>query len=101
MDGEGVLEKPKRVVDFDLLYRTKQDGCSVCGRRPADPAHIKSRGAGGPDLKENVIPLCRQHHSEQHQRGWIRFIQKYFHIRLKLEALGWEIGPDKIRHPDF
>jgi len=49
-------------------------GCCVPGCTAAppldriDPAHVRSRGAGGQD-EGNVIPLCRRHHDEQHRRG--------------------------------
>lgn len=33
-----------------------------------EPAHIKSRGAGGPD-RGNVLPLCRSTHGYQHNVG--------------------------------
>ena len=43
--------------------------CCACGRRaPSDPAHIRSRGAGGRD-RANVVPLCRTCHSLQHAIG--------------------------------
>jgi len=57
---------------------------------PIDQAHIKSRGSGGCDDSWNVIPLCRKHHSEQHQIGWYRFAFKYIEVKLKLCELGWK-----------
>lgn len=87
------LNKPSRVVDFDLLYQVKQKGCDICGSRPADPCHVRSRGAGGPDTEWNVIPMCRKHHSEQHQLGWQKFLKKYWALKFKLEGLGWDLDP--------
>ena len=44
--------------------------CLLCGHPPpSDPAHVRSRGAGGLD-RENVIPLCRACHDRQHLQGW-------------------------------
>ncbi len=43
--------------------------------KPVDPAHIRSRGAGGGDEPDNVIPLCRACHSEQHQMGLKAFAE--------------------------
>lgn len=34
----------------------------------SDPAHVTSRGAGGGHVA-NIVPLCRLHHSEQHDIG--------------------------------
>lgn len=39
---------------------------------PSDPAHVRSRGAGG-KWRNNIIPLCRLHHTEQGQLGDITF----------------------------
>ena len=51
--------------------------CSVpgCAAKP-DNHHRKRRGMGGGDGGE-VIPLCRQHHTEAHQIGPVKFFQKY------------------------
>jgi hypothetical protein len=37
-------------------------GCLVCGRTPADPAHLVARRFGGCDSPDCVVPLCRTHH---------------------------------------
>lgn len=43
--------------------------CSVCKKPPpSDPAHVRSRGAGGGS--DDLIPLCRIHHRLQHDKGW-------------------------------
>ncbi len=49
----------------------------------SDPHHVKSRGAGGPDA-ENMVPLCRAHHSELHQIGVTEFQLRY---NLDLKSL--------------
>lgn len=51
--------------------------CSACGRPgPSDPAHVRSRGAGGSD-RGNVIPLCRRCHIQQHAKGWAWMRERY------------------------
>lgn len=35
---------------------------------PSDPAHVRSRGAGGKDWA-NVVPMCRRHHRQMHDVG--------------------------------
>lgn len=49
--------------------------CVVCGYRPCDNAHVKSRGSGG-DYRF-VVPLCRKHHSEQGRDGITTFQVRY------------------------
>lgn len=58
--------------------------CMVCGRVPCDAAHVKSRGAGG-GYRDNLVPLCREHHTEQHQIGIETFQNKY-QIDMEREA---------------
>jgi hypothetical protein len=65
--------------------------CPVCNQVPTDRAHIRSKGAGGSWADDNIIQLCRQHHSEQHQGGWIKFIEKYKTIGEVLKSKGWEV----------
>jgi hypothetical protein len=49
-----------------------------------DPAHGPSSGTGvkGPD--SGAIPLCREHHTEQHQIGWKAFQSKWKLSRAKI-----------------
>jgi len=70
--------------------------CLVCRDTPCDPAHIKSRGAGGGDVPFNVMPLCRNHHTEQHQIGIVTFVQRYSRVRDRLFDLGWSIEGGKL-----
>ena len=75
----------KRVVDPRAgVEKCQLEGrCRACGRIPTghpldklNRAHLVSRGAGGDDLDENIVPLCgsgttgchgRLH---SHERGW-------------------------------
>lgn len=95
--------KPKRIKDEFLLKEIRSNPCLVCGQQ-AETAHIKSRGAGGSDIPENLLPLCRRHHSEQHQIGFVRFSRKYSRVAWKLLELGWEVvnvlGVEKLIHND-
>lgn len=51
--------------------------CSVpgCDARDVEQAHAKSRAAGG-DWTDS-LPLCREHHREQHDIGLLTFEAKY------------------------
>ena len=58
--------------------------CLVCWRMPTEAAHVKSRGAGGNDVG-NVVPLCHEHHVEQHTIG-IRSFEQRYNLELALVA---------------
>lgn len=47
-------------------------------------AHVKTRGAGGDDVG-NALPLCRDHHDEQHRIG-IQTFQARYGLDLAAEA---------------
>jgi len=59
------LQKKLRIVDRALLALYKFKSCEVCGKGPCDPCHFKTRGAGGDDVPENLMALCRAHHQDQ------------------------------------
>lgn len=59
--------------------------CIVCGEMGVDLHHIKSRGAGGRDTVENLIPLCRKHHTMIHQYGLNRMAREQIAVRYWLE----------------
>jgi len=49
--------------------------CCACGAPPpSDPAHVRSRGAGGKD--SDTVPLCRSCHDEQHRSGIASFCEE-------------------------
>lgn len=59
-----------RRVDEAVLERARRrPRCEWCGRPSRgrlDPAHVRSRGAGGHDTDENVAGLCRPCHDNHH-----------------------------------
>ncbi len=65
-----------------------KDGCSGS----VDVHHIASRGSGGDDTLENLICLCRRHHTRAHygkiSRGRLRAIlHLYWHYFYTNEEL--------------
>ena len=48
-----------------------------------DPHHIKTRGAGGKDVPENGILLCRQIHNDGHGGVIRNFQQECLAILMK------------------
>lgn len=72
-----MFPKSKRKSDKKFLATFKHMACLVCGKRPSDPDHIRTKGSGGGDSPGNVWPLCRPHHSERHRIGIKSFLDKY------------------------
>ena len=64
--------EPRRVRDkAHMRFVTKQP-CLVCGRRPADPHHLRfaqHRALGRKVSDEFTVPLCRTHHRELHRQA--------------------------------
>lgn len=69
----------------------KPKSCLVCGVPDVDVAHIKTRGSGGGNDDDNVMHLCRDHHTEQHKIGIVTFVEKYWRVRRALQDKGWSI----------
>jgi hypothetical protein len=79
-------QRQPRIKDEGHRRRVGRLSCCVCGKSPVDTAHIRHSGeAGG---KQNpgmgrkpddtfLVPLCREHHSEQHKIGERKFWKKY------------------------
>lgn len=78
------INKPRaekrRAEDFGPCSRAARRGaCAVPGCKsppPQEPAHVRSRGAGGHDWK-NVVGLCSKHHREQHDTGVATFAARF------------------------
>lgn len=66
----------RRARDFgELAEYVRTLDCAACkAPAPSDPAHVRSRGAGGhawlPNGDGNILPLCRLCHTKQHAEGW-------------------------------
>ena len=43
--------------------------CPACSQESQPPHHIRTRGAGGLDVPENLLALCVQHHRMAHNVG--------------------------------
>jgi hypothetical protein len=64
--------EPRRARDREHVKSVAGHPCSICGRRPADPHHLRfaqSRALGRKVSDEFTVPLCRGHHREVHRCG--------------------------------
>jgi hypothetical protein len=71
------LAEPRRYRDKAHRDFVAQQACLVCGRKPADPHHLRymqPRALGRRVSDEFTVPLCRGHHRELHrvsdERQW-------------------------------
>ncbi len=64
--------EPRRVRDREHVKFVAGHPCLICGRRPADPHHLRfaqSKAFGRKVSDEFTVPLCRGHHREVHRCG--------------------------------
>ena len=64
--------EPRRIRDREHVKFVAGHPCLICGRRPADPHHLRfaqSRALGRKVSDEFTVPLCRGHHREVHRYG--------------------------------
>jgi ERF superfamily len=64
--------EPRRIRDREHVKFVAGHPCLICGRRPADPHHLRfaqSRALGRKVSDEFTVPLCRGHHREIHRYG--------------------------------
>ena len=64
--------EPRRIRDRDHVRFVTKQPCLICGRRPADPHHLRftqQRAFGRKVSDEFTVPLCRGHHREVHRCG--------------------------------
>ncbi len=85
--------KNKRHEDRAFLDTFHNKFCIICSFHGCDPAHIKSRGAGGGDEWWNVMALCHTHHQQQHTMPWREFAELYPEVMKSLTGLGWSFLP--------
>lgn len=60
------VPKNKRIVNKKLL-KDKKGMCEICHKyTQTEKHHIKTKGSGGDDIKENLIEVCRRCHTKIH-----------------------------------
>lgn len=73
----------KRTDDINayLIQCIRHKRCCICGR-PADIHHMDAIGMGNDrrhydDSEHEIIALCREHHTQAHSLGNVRFMERY------------------------
>ena len=96
-----MLKRP-RIVNEELLAVVRTLPCLACSERhpglaidsisdgysQSQPHHVTSRGAGGDDVAENLMPLCMWHHIEIHKIGLSSMSDRYPTIKRWLILAG-------------
>lgn len=65
--------------------------CMVCASTPCDPCHIKTYNTTREDKEDNLIPMCRRHHTMQGQKGWPYMWDNFPDLRGCLKRMGFEV----------
>lgn len=76
-----MFEKPKRYVNEDNIKLVQDRPCVCCNAHPSDAHHLTTKGAGGGDHINNLINLCRKHHTEIHKIGLKKMCWKFPKIK--------------------
>lgn len=93
-----MLNKNKRTEDKELLETVRSINCIGCLKDPPNEAHhVTSRGAGGDDSWDNVMPLCQACHYRWHLRGPGYMIENHPAIKTWLEMAGRQDVFDRIK----
>lgn len=71
-------------------YYDENGFCEICGKMGVALHHVKSRGAGGGDNEENLMPLCQLHHNEVRAIGLNAFAEKHDAAYKWLAMNGWQ-----------
>ena len=73
----------KRTDDINayLIQCIRHKQCCICGR-PSDIHHVDAIGMGNDrrnfdDSENDIIALCREHHTQAHSLGNVRFMERY------------------------
>ena len=77
---------------MDFVKGATINFCEICGTSyQVCMHHIRTKASGGLDIKENLMALCFNHHTETHNIGLTRFIEKYPRVSIILKEKGWKI----------
>lgn len=95
------MQKTVRIVNEQLLETVRRLPCMACASQEpkearraviedyncgSDAHHVISKGAGGGDTPDNVMPLCRMHHQLWHSQGRTWMCERYVGVKHWLES---------------
>ena len=92
-----IYQKTKQIKSKIHLKYVSEHPCTICSRTDVQSAHIRYAGAGigMKPCDSFVVPLCIEHHQEQHSMNERMFLHLY-QINPIAKALGLcASSPDK------
>ena len=93
-----MFNKVIRITNPKLLSMVREMRCLVCQVYPSDAHHVTTKGAGGGDTGDNVMPLCRLHHDEWHFKGRETMVLRYKQIQdWLMDHERWDLLGDNIK----
>ncbi|WP_028987634.1 hypothetical protein [Thermicanus aegyptius] len=66
IQNRSVIQSIREEAEFRCEYVDPATGQRCEREAPGEPHHIRTRGAGGSDIRENLIQLCGEHHRAYH-----------------------------------
>lgn len=80
-----------RIENESLIRFVKTLPCIACGitGEMVHAHHVKSKGSGGDDVAENLIPLCFEHHRMVHDVGLLMMSSRFPSVNSWLNSAGW------------
>ena len=84
-----------RLTNEKLIKRFREEtgGCLMGCWNQSVGHHVITKGANGPDLVENLMPLCKVHHDEIHATSINYMSNTYWEIKSWLNYFKWEHVP--------
>ena len=95
--------KTQRKHDEGHLKAIRTLPCVVCGSSPCDAAHVRMSsaahgkrpsGMGSKPDDSWTVPLCHEHHMEQHRIGELTFWFEVGISPFRLASLLYQVSPD-------
>lgn len=86
-----MFPKPERPKDRNLLDTYHKMRCTARSKWCVGMVvahHVRTKKNGGPDIPQNLMPLCVKHHNEVHW-SLTDFVHKYASVHNWMLANGW------------
>lgn len=104
--GKLDLGRHPRAEDKEHLDAIRQCMCAVCHREPVEAAHLRMGASGKPNPgigakpdDRYCLPLCTEHHREQHKGNELKFWREHGidPIALAERLFAVSVDVDKMR----